>query len=64
MKNWKTTVAGIGAILAVLVIDLVLPLVHGLPIDASSLIRDMGVVITGGGLVFAHDAVKTPPSDK
>lgn len=57
MKNWKTTVAGIGAIL-VAVGSAAKSLATGAPVDFPTVVSS---VMAGIGLIFAHDS--TSPTD-
>lgn len=52
--NWKTTLAGIGALL-VAVGHAMVGAVHG---DFSTLATDIPAVVTAIGLIFAADAAK------
>lgn len=52
MSNWKTTVAGIGAILTA-VGTVAVALAHGTPVDWSTAIA---AIMAGIGLIAAKDA--------
>ena len=54
MSNWKTTVAGIGAILTA-VGTVAVALAHGTPVDWSTAIA---AIMAGIGLIAARDAGK------
>lgn len=55
LANWKTTLAGVGAILGA-VGDIALQLSHGLgSLDANRLYLDAAGIATGWGLIFAKD---------
>lgn len=57
MKNWKTTVAGIGAVL-VAAGSAMKSLASGQPVDFATVVP---AVMAGIGLIFAHDA--STPTD-
>ena len=51
LANWKTTLAGLGAILGA-VSHLLVSLSHG---DTSTVFQDLTAFVAGVGLVFAQD---------
>jgi hypothetical protein len=56
LANWKTTVAGIAAVMTALG-----HLLHALATgDSSTLVTDVPAIIAGIGLIFAKDSSTTP----
>lgn len=55
MKNWKTTTAGILSIVVGAITFVVLPYLHGTPMNIEGFVATIGPGIAG---ILAHDAVK------
>lgn len=54
MKDWKTTIAGVGAILTALG-GMLTQLVNGNLFTGTNLQNDIAAIIVGAGLIYASD---------